>query len=110
MPQMKHTPTLLMVLTLVISPISWMNHYVTLILPFALVLQAWRDASTERRPALRHSIGIAAALVLTSVWGVLMAFSLPLVGALLLGALLVHLLRGRPSPGESPEVENVRSA
>jgi len=84
---------LLMVFMLIVSPISWMNHHVALILPYALLLQGWREAppAVARRQA--RWIGLAVLLMLTSVWVLLMAFSLPLAGALLVGLLLARRLR-----------------
>ncbi len=85
---------LLMVLTVVISPISWMNHHIALILPYAVLLQAARTDDVRGHRALR----IAVLLMLTSVWIVLMAFSLPLAGALIVGVLLARLSKKEPAP------------
>jgi len=78
---------------LIVSPISWMNHHVALILPYALLLQAGREAPADRARRLTRGIAIAVLLMLTSVWVLLMAFSLPLAGALLVGGLLARVLR-----------------
>ncbi len=85
---------LLMVLTLVISPITWSNHHIILFLPYALCLQAWRDAEAPRRRRLFVVLAVSAGLfLLTSPCPLLQGFSLPLLGVLILGLLLAHLLR-----------------
>ncbi len=85
---------LLMVLTLVISPITWSNHHITLILPYALGLQAWREAEGPRRRMLQHVLGASIGLLLlTSPCRWLQGFGLPLLGVVILGVLLASLVR-----------------
>jgi hypothetical protein len=94
-PRFVREAALLMVLTLVISPITWSNHHIALILPYALCLQAWRDAAPEQRRTLQWVLGLSIALfLLGSPCPWLQGFSLPLVGVVLVGVLLGGLLRG----------------
>ncbi|MDJ0522655.1 MAG: glycosyltransferase family 87 protein [Planctomycetota bacterium] len=85
---------LLIALTLVVSPITWNNHHIALILPYAVGLQAWREASRARRPTLQRALGVSIGLLLlTSSCPWLQALGLPLLGVVIVGVLLASLVR-----------------
>lgn len=99
---------LVMIATLFLSPVSWINHYVLLMFPFAA---AWRYVANRSpqdpgRRLLVSCLGISAILVATGISRFLMAFSLPFVGAVILFAGMAVVLRrdlaiGAASPAES---------
>ena len=90
--------SLVLLAVLIISPISWINHYVVLIVAFAAALEGMRRASpgAPDRRLLGRANGLCALFVTLSVVLLVLALSLPLLGALLLaGALAVANARAR---------------
>lgn len=90
--------SLVLLAVLFISPISWINHYVVLIVAFAAALEGMRRASpgAPDRRLLGRASGLCALFVTLSVVLLVLALSLPLLGALLLaGALAVANGRAR---------------
>lgn len=91
---------LVMIAMLFLSPISWINHYVILIFPYAAAV-AWLSSRPETAPGwrfLRLAMWISFALLLTSVSVLLQAFSLSFMGAVVLGAGLVVAIRREGKP------------
>ena len=100
-PRFPQEAALLMVLTLVISPITWSNHHIAMMLPYAVCLQAWRGAGPNARGVIGPLLAVSILLFLVgSPSRYLQAFALPLLGILLAGAVLVRLLRQRPPQAE----------
>lgn len=86
---------LVMIATLFLSPVSWINHYVLLLFPYAA---AWRYVATRpaEDPIRRLLIGCLVAsfvLVGAGVSRLLLAFSLPLAGAGILFAGVARAVR-----------------
>jgi len=100
-PALGHEVALVLVLMLLISPIAWINHYVALILVYAAAargIRALPEAGAMRARMVRH-VAVAFLLVTSAVWILLMAFSLPLAGAVWLAVVNAVLLRRRePAP------------
>lgn len=90
--------SLIWIVTLFVSPISWINHYVLLLFPYAAAVCYLR--SNQRLPEtqrLLFCVVLASfVLVSSSAWRVMQAFSLRVLGAIVLGAgLSVALIRER---------------
>ena len=77
--------SLVMIATLFLSPISWINHYVVMILPFgaAVYYIRSREYHDPGRKMMLQALIIAAALIMVSP-RIAQAFSLPFFGAALL--------------------------
>ncbi len=97
--------SLIWIATLFVSPISWINHYVFLLFPYAAAVYYVRtnqgDAGTRR--LLLYTGLVSFVLVSSSAWRLMQAFSLPVLGAIVLAAgLSVALVReGRVGSGLS---------
>ena len=90
---------LVMMATLFLSPISWINHYVLLLFPYAAAWRyvATRPAGDPGRRLLLWCLVVSAILVATGISQLLLAFSLPFFGAAVLFAgMAVVLQRQRP--------------
>lgn len=90
--------SLIWIATLVVSPISWINHYVFLLFPYAAAVFYLRSnrGSSETRRLLFYVVLASFVLVSSSAWRLMQAFSLPVLGAIVLGAgLSVALARER---------------
>lgn len=82
--------SLALLVMVVISPIAWDTHFVVLLVPYAAALEVLRRGGTEatlRRWMLR-AVVVSIVLVTAGVSSYAKAFSLPLLGTLLLGAAL----------------------
>lgn len=89
---------LVLIAALLISPISWINHYVGLLLPYVAAVHyvGTRAATLPTRRFLAVATGVSFVLLVTSVSVLLQAFSLPFLGAVVLAAgLTVALIRER---------------
>ncbi|MFN2420667.1 MAG: glycosyltransferase family 87 protein [Gemmatimonadota bacterium] len=87
--------SLVMIATLFLSPVSWINHYVLLLFPFAAAWRyvATRPADDPGRRILVACLVASFALVATGISQFLMAFSLPFVGAAVLFTGMAIVLR-----------------
>lgn len=86
--------SLVFIAALFLSPISWINHYVTILFPFAAATYYVRtrpELSPERRLLLRALV-LSFLLVSSSASILMQALSLPVLGALLLAAALAYVL------------------
>lgn len=86
--------SLVMIATLLVSPISWINHYVVLLFPYAAAVYYLRTRPREepRRAWVACALAGSFLLVSSSAWRVLQSFSLPFFGALALGVALAAAL------------------
>ena len=87
--------SLVFIATLFISPISWINHYVFLLFPYAAAvyyIRTRRRGSRERQTLLYVLIA-SFVLVSTSMSRLMQALSLPFLGALVLASGLAMSLR-----------------
>jgi hypothetical protein len=96
--------SLVMIATLFLSPVSWINHYVLLLFPYAA---AWRYVATRPAddPGRRILVACLVAsfvLVATGISQFLMAFSLPFVGAAVLFSGMAIVLRRDLAVGAAP--------
>jgi alpha-1,2-mannosyltransferase len=87
--------SLVMTATLFLSPVSWINHYVLLLFPYAA---AWRYVATRApedagRRLLVRCLAASALLVATGISPLLQALSLPFLGAVVLFAGVAVVLR-----------------
>ncbi len=90
--------SLIWIATLFVSPISWINHYVFLLFPYAAAVYYVRTkpASPDTARLLFYAALASFLLVSSSAWRLMQAFSLPVLGAIVLGAgLSVALARER---------------
>ncbi len=87
--------SLVMIATLFISPISWINHYVVLLFPFtaALYFVRTRPAGSPERRLVLYALVASFLLVSSSASRLLQALSLPFLGALLLAISIGFALR-----------------
>ncbi len=91
---------LAMTATLFLSPISWINHYVVLLFPYTA---AWRYVATRpredpNRRLLIRCLVVSAVLVATGISQLLLALSLPFVGAaVMFVGMAIVLRRYRPA-------------
>jgi len=86
--------SLVMIATLYLSPISWINHYVVMILPFGATL--YYLMTTQKTDPARNKMVIAMAvgvLLLSLTHPVFLAFSLPFFGSLWLAFSLAKQIR-----------------
>lgn len=95
---------LLMIAALFMSPISWINHYVVLLLPYAVAVRyvATRPDGLPERELMLRATALSFALLLTAASVLLQAFSLPFLGAVVLAAGIAVVLqreRARREPG-----------
>ncbi|HEX9649760.1 MAG TPA: glycosyltransferase family 87 protein [Cyclobacteriaceae bacterium] len=89
--------SLVMIATLFLSPISWINHYVVMILAFgaAVYYIRAREYQDLNRKMMLQALIIAATLIMVSP-RISQAFSLPFFGAVILAvALAKGILRGK---------------
>ncbi|MGH7588444.1 MAG: glycosyltransferase family 87 protein [Gemmatimonadota bacterium] len=89
---------LVMIAALLLSPISWINHYVVLLFPYVVAVHyiRTRPRTLPDRRFMVIAAGTSALLLLTSVSVFLQAFSLPFLGAVALAVgLVVALSRER---------------
>ena len=93
--------SLVMIAMLFISPISWINHYVVLLFPYAAAVYYVRTRPPAERGRQLLLYGPIASFVLvsSSASRLMQAFSIPWLGALLLAVALAVVLRGQ---GEQP--------
>ncbi len=98
--------SLVMIATLFISPISWINHYMMLLFPYAAAVYyiRTRPAGRRERNLLLYATIASFILVSSSASRLMQAFSIPWLGALVLAIGLAVALRGerrelgRPAP------------
>ena len=86
---------LVMIAMLFLSPISWINHYIVLLFPYAATI-GWLETRSPGAPGLRFprvALWLSFGLLLTSASMFLQALSLPLLGAVLLAAGVTEALR-----------------
>jgi hypothetical protein len=86
--------SLIIMATLYISPISWINHYVVMILPFATAF--YLVSSLEQHNQLRHQMltALMAAVVMTYLTHpIFLAFSLAFLGSLILFFTISRILK-----------------
>lgn len=91
---------LVMIAMVFLSPISWINHYVILVFPYAAAV-GWliaRPETTRGWGLLRAAVWASFALLLTSVSVLLQAFSLPFLGAVVLAAGITIAIRREAAP------------
>jgi hypothetical protein len=103
--------SLVMISTLFLSPIAWINHYVLLLFPYAA---AWRYVATRPvddpgRRLLVACLAASFALIATGISSLLMAFSLPFLGAVVLFAGMAVVLRRDLALGATPRHEVSRA-
>ena len=91
--------SLVMIATLFISPISWINHYVILLFPYitAVYYLRTRPSSSREYRVILYSLIVSFLLVSASASRLMQAFSLPLLGAIVLAAGLAVALRAESS-------------
>ena len=87
---------LVMIAALFISPVTWINHYVILLFPYALGVYylATRSGPSRARTVMLYSMIISFVLVSSSVSRLMQAVSLPFLGALILFFGLAFVGRG----------------
>ena len=87
--------SLVMIATLFISPISWINHYVILLFPYAAAVYyvKTRPAELDPRRWLLYATIASFVLVSSSASRLMQAFSLPWVGAVVLAVGLAYALQ-----------------
>jgi hypothetical protein len=95
--------SLIWIATLFISPISWINHYVFLLFPFAAAVYyiRTRPPSLRERRLLLYGLGASFLLVSSSASRLPQAWSLPFLGALVLAVAVAVALRAEqraPTP------------
>jgi len=85
--------SLVMIATLFISPISWINHYVVMMLPFgaAVYYVKSRDKSDPSHRRMLNTIIVAGILIAISP-RILQAFSFPFFGALILSVAIARAI------------------
>lgn len=77
--------SLVAIATLYLSPISWINHYIVLILPFAAALHFIRNRNIETGTRKKMLIALlVSAFLVAMVHPFLLAFSLPFFGSLVI--------------------------
>lgn len=88
--------SLVMIAMLFISPISWINHYVLVLFPYATAVYyiRTRPANLRQRRILLRSTVASFVLISSSVSMLMQAFSLPFLGAVVLAAGLAVALWG----------------
>lgn len=97
--------SLILIATLFISPISWINHYVVLLFPFVAAYYYVRTrprASRERRLMLSALVA-SFLLVSSSASRLMQAFSLPFLGAVILASVMGWLVL-RERRGATPGI------
>lgn len=79
---------LVMMATLFVSPISWINHYVLILFPFAVGVYYVRSRprSSGRRRLMLWVLGAAFVLISSSASRLMQAFSIPFLGLVTLAA------------------------
>lgn len=103
---------LVMVAALLISPISWINHYVGLLFPYVVAVHyvGTRPATLPGRRFLAVATIVSFLLLMTSVSILLQAFSLPFLGAVVLAAgLAVALIRERAGVVDRVPIRETRA-
>lgn len=95
---------LVMIAALLMSPISWINHYVVLLFPYAVAVRyiVTRPRDLAERRLMLTATGTSFVLLLTSVSILLQAFSLPFLGAVILAVGLVVVLSRERARIRSP--------
>ncbi len=102
--------SLVFIATLFISPISWIDHYVFLLLPYIAGVYYVRtrpDTLRERRMVF-YALAASFILVSSSASRLMQAWSLPVLGALIVAAAIAVALRSeqrrlRGAPGPLPQ-------
>ncbi len=95
--------SLIWIATLFVSPISWINHYVFLLFPYTVAVYYLRSkqGSPDTERLLFWAALASFVLVSSSAWRLMQAFSLPVLGAIVLGfGLSVALARERRDSAE----------
>ncbi len=94
---------LVMTSTLFFSPISWINHYVVLLFPYAAAWRyvATRPADDRGRRILVRCLVVSSVLVATAISQFLLALSLPFLGAVVLFVGMAIVLRRGTWPTEA---------
>ncbi|KPK65960.1 MAG: hypothetical protein AMS21_03445, partial [Gemmatimonas sp. SG8_38_2] len=105
--------SLIFISTLFISPISWINHYVFLLFPYfaAVYFIRTRPSTLAQRQLMLYALAISFVLVSSSASQLMQAWSLPVLGALIIAAAIAAALRGeqrrlRAEPGAQQEVSS----
>ncbi len=97
--------SLVWIATLFISPISWINHYVVLLVPFAAAVGyvRTRAAASPRRRLVLQALAASVLLVSSSAWRLPQAWSIPFFGAVVLAAAIAVTLRDEArAPAAAP--------
>jgi hypothetical protein len=96
--------SLVFIATLIISPVSWINHYVALLFPFAagVYYVATRPADRPGRRVMFWALALAFVLVSSSASRLMQAFSLPFLGAAILFVAMAYALIGERSAVAGP--------
>ena len=103
-PQFGLECALVMIAALLLSPISWINHYVVLLFPYVVAVHyvATQPRTLPERRFMVIAAGSSFLLLLSSVSVLLQAFSLPFLGAIVLAVGLVVALSRERVCGTKP--------
>jgi hypothetical protein len=96
--------SLIFIATLFISPISWIDHYVFLLLPYiaGVYFVRTRPAILRERRLMFYALAASFVLVSSSASRLMQAWSLPVFGAMIIAVAIAVALRGeqrRLNPG-----------
>jgi len=88
--------SLIFIATLFISPISWINHYVFLLFPYvaAVYFIRTRRSTLPQRRLLLYGLAVSFVLVSSSASRLMQAWSLPVLGTLIIAVAIAAVLRG----------------
>ena len=102
--------SLIFIATLFISPISWIDHYVFLLLPYiaGVYFVRTRPPILRERRLMLYALAVSFVLVSSSASRLMQAWSLPVLGALIIAAAIAVSLRGeqgrlRAEPEPQPQ-------
>jgi hypothetical protein len=101
--------SLVMIAALFISPITWINHYVVLLFPYAAAVYyvRTRSAVDRNRRLMLYATMASFLLVSSSASRLMQAFSLPFAGALVLAVAMAIVVRRERSDADA-STGNVR--
>jgi hypothetical protein len=87
--------SLVFIATLFISPISWIDHYVFLLLPFiaGVYFVRTRPAILRERRLMFYALAVSFVLVSSSASRLMQAWSLPVLGAVIIAVAIALALR-----------------
>lgn len=98
-PKLPYELALVAIATLFISPVSWINHYIVMILPFAAIFYYIRAGiAAGRIPENIYRMLLISVFLLSMIHPFFLAFSLPFFGAIVISVALLKAHRSAIIP------------